>query len=108
MNNTQMIRGILEWCVLSTVSDCEKYSQEICVYLQKRGLTDLSDGTLFPLMLRLEKEGYFIVERKENKLGPSRKYYRLSDYGKQELENFKKEWSAFKNIIDSILGGQNV
>lgn len=107
MNNTQMLRGILEWCVLSALSDNEKYSQEICGYLQKKGLTELSDGTLFPLMLRLEKEGFFEVTKKENTLGPSRKYYQLSIYGKQKLEDFKKEWFEFKNVIDNILGGQN-
>lgn len=104
MYNTQMLKGILEWCVLSVVNEKPMYSQEICQTLQEMGLDELCDGTLFPLMLRLEKEGYFITERKENILGPNRKYYSLSEHGKTQLNLFIKDWNDFKLTIDKILG----
>ena len=103
MNHTQMLKGILDWCVLSIIQKEKIYSQEIVTKLRAQGFPEMSDGTLFPLMLRLEKDGLAESEKKENPLGPSRKYYGLSEKGRQALKEFIPEWRSFKTKIDRIL-----
>lgn len=103
MSNTQMLKGILDWCVLSIIKDEKLFSQEIVAKLKEKGFSDTSEGTLFPLMLRLEKDGYVDSEKKDNPLGASRKYYIISDKGKDALSEFILEWQSFKNKVDNIL-----
>lgn len=103
VNRTQMLKGILEGCVLQLISEHPCYSVELVLRLREHGFTDVAEGTLFPLLLRLEKEGLFETERVANPLGPSRKYYRLSAAGAAELAAFSREWELFRNIIDHIM-----
>lgn len=102
-SKTQMLKGILEGCVLKVVSDSPSYSLEIAKKLRELGFEEISEGTIYPLLLRLEKEGLFITEKVKTNLGPDRKYYRLSSKGMLELSNFVDGWRNFKKIIDSIL-----
>lgn len=87
-NRTQMLKGILEGCVLKIIDGRSVYSQEIVNMLREYGFDDMSEGTLHPMLLRLEKDGLFETQRVESQLGPSRKYYTLSAKGKQELRSF--------------------
>lgn len=87
-NRTQMLKGILEGCVLKITDGRSVYSQEIVNMLREYGFDDMSEGTLHPMLLRLEKDGLFETQRVESQLGPSRKYYTLSAKGKQELRSF--------------------
>lgn len=103
MNNTQMLKGILDWCVLSIIKNEKLFSQEIVIKLKEKGFSDMSEGTLFPLMLRLEKEGYVNSEKKDNPLGASRKYYILNAKGKEALNEFILEWKTFKCKVDTVL-----
>ena len=103
MNNTQMLKGILDWCVLSVIKRQKTYSREIVDKLKARGFEGTSDGTLFPLLLRLEREGLVSSEKKDNPLGADRKYYLLTPKGDKELNEFLSEWSEFKHIVDGIL-----
>ncbi len=103
VNRTQMLKGILEGCVLQLISEQPCYSAELVSRLREQGFTDMAEGTLFPLLLRLEKEGLFETERVANPLGPSRKYYRLSPAGESELAAFSREWIQFRGMIDRIM-----
>ncbi|MBO5046999.1 MAG: PadR family transcriptional regulator [Clostridia bacterium] len=105
-NKSQMLKGILEGCVLKILNDEPCYSGELVVKLKEKGFDTVSEGTLFPMLLRLENKGLFDVERVSNPLGPSRKYYRLNDTGKAELTKFIKEWEEFRSLIDSVLEGK--
>lgn len=102
-NNTQMLKGILEGCVLKIISEKPCYSAELVSTLREKGFEEVAEGTLFPLLLRLEREGLFETERVANALGPSRKYYRLSGMGKAELARFVQVWRAFRRTIDDII-----
>jgi len=102
MNQTQMIKGILEGCVLQILNNHLCYSQEIVELLRKRGFVNISEGTLFPMLLRLDKEGLFETEHVPSSLGPKRKYYVLNEKGKEELNQFISEWNNLKIIVDNI------
>lgn len=103
MNQAQMLKGILEGCVLKIVSNRSCYSQEIVLLLRQRGFENVSEGTLFPLLLRLDKEGYFDIRMVPSSLGPSRKYYRLNQTGQDELQRFTSEWENLKKVVNQIL-----
>ena len=105
MNQAQMIKGILEGCVLQLLDGRFRYSQEIVDLLREGGFPQMSGGTLFPLLLRLEKSGYFQTKMVPSSVGPSRKYYCLNRYGREELVQFRDQWSALKQIVDGILEG---
>lgn len=105
INSTQMLKGILEGCVLMMVKKKPCYSQEIVSELRKSGFSDLTDGTIFPMLLRLEKEGLFEIEKIPVSNGPSRKYYVLSQKGQEELADFHLVWTAFRNTVDRIMEG---
>lgn len=103
INKTQMLKGILEGCVLKVLSDRSCYSQELAQQLSETGLGNISEGTLFPLLLRLENEGLFETRKVQSRLGPNRKYYSLSSKGEEELTEFIKVWNEFKSGVDGIL-----
>ena len=105
MDQAQMIKGILEGCVLRLVEGRFCYSQEIVNLLRANGFPTMSGGTLFPLLLRLEKNGYFETEMVPTGTGPSRKYYRLNETGREALAQFRRQWSGLKQIVDAILEG---
>lgn len=101
-----MLKGILEGCVLKLTDERPLYSQEIVTKLREYGFDDISEGTLYPMLLRLEKDDLFETQRVESQSGPSRKYYSLSRKGKQELREFLTAWNEFKSTVDSILMGK--
>ena len=100
---SQKLKGFLEGCVLQILSEKSCYSQEIVSILQSKGFSTVTDGTLFPLLLRLEKEELFVIEKVPSSNGPSRKYYSLSEKGMKELEVFKSDWIEFCKIMNKIL-----
>jgi len=101
-----MLKGILEGCILKLVSAQPRYSQELVRCLKECGFENMSEGTLFPLLLRLEKDGDFETERMANPLGPSRKYYSLSAAGREELRSFQQTWEDFSAVVDHILNDE--
>lgn len=103
INKTQMLKGILEGCVLKVVANTQLYPFEIASKLKEYGFEDISEGTIYPLLLRLEKEGLFCTQKIESKLGPKRKYFTLSEKGREELQMFAEVWKCFKSTIDNII-----
>lgn len=103
INKTQMLKGILDGCVLQILHGRPCYSQELVQLLREKGLENLSEGTLFPLLLRLENEGLFETWKVQSSLGPNRKYYKLSAKGEEELASFIEVWNDFKLVVDHIL-----
>ena len=71
-NNTQLLKGVLEYCVLKLISREPTYGYEIVMNLKRDGFSDLSESTLYPLLLRLEQKGKVTVERRPSPKGPSR------------------------------------
>ena len=105
INKTQIMKGILEGCVLAVLSREKLYSQEIPKKLLKFKMKDVSDGTLFPLLLRLERDGLIESEKVPIPNGPARKYYCTTEKGAEELSKIKEIWNALDFSVNEILNG---
>jgi PadR family transcriptional regulator PadR len=101
-DRSQFLRGTLEGCILKIISAEEVYGYEIAEKLKKYGLYEVSEGTIYPLLLRLEKNGFVDSVKKESAFGPKRKYYSLSSLGKKELQNFYDNWGELRDSINRI------
>ncbi|AWB43055.1 PadR family transcriptional regulator [Paenibacillus sp. CAA11] len=102
---SQLLKGTLEGCILRVISQSETYGYEISEKLKASGLPDISEGTIYPLLMRLEKNGLILAKQKKSPLGPKRKYYQLTEQGQQSLLQFKNNWiqitSAVKRLFTS-------
>ena len=103
--NSQLKRGTLELCALSVVSRSDCYGYELVNRVSD--CMEVTEGTIYPLMKRLKDGGMiesYIVESSE---GPPRKYYRITEKGKEELERLSKEWFEFTKSVNALLKGEN-
>ena len=107
MEDTQLMKGILEGCVLSIISENETYGYEILTRLVLEGFNELGEGTLYPVLTRLEKKGLISCRKQKSPLGPVRKYYTLSKEGYEWLEEFKKVYKSTVNSANKILFKNN-
>jgi PadR family transcriptional regulator PadR len=98
----QLKKGVLELCVLALLSHADAYGYEIASRLAT-GI-EMGEGTVYPLMRRMQAEGLVATYLVESPAGPSRKYYRLTPLGRTRLEAQKTEWTAFSAAVDSLLG----
>lgn len=101
---SQLRRGVLEFCVLALLRESERYSYEIVHALGSVDGLVTSEGTLYPLLSRLRKEGVVASSWRESQAGPPRRYYRLTASGSSRLQAFTGEWSRFRDSVDSVLG----
>ena len=99
MDKSQMLKGILEGCILKIISKTETYGYEIVTSLQLHGFADAREGTLYPLLLRLEKKGLIEATFKPSPLGPKRKYYSLTPEGMEYVQDF---YDAWKDVADTV------
>ena len=105
MQDAQLLKGILEGCVLGVIAKGETYGYEILSELEKAGLSEVGEGTLYPVLTRLYKNGYIQCRKAKSPLGPIRKYYSITLTGKKHLEEFKKSYRKVTESADRILGG---
>lgn len=102
MDRSQLLKGILEGCILKIISIHETYGYEIVTKLQEYDFIDIKEGTLYPLLLRLEKKGLIQGIFKESPLGPKRKYYHLTDEGQEYIETFYQNWKEIEQLVTNI------
>jgi len=100
--DTQLLKGILESCVLVIFKAEASYGYRVVEQLQTSGLKDISEATVYPLLNRLEKKELISFEKKSAGNGPPRKYYSLTDKGKIHIEEFYESWKGIRNIVDNI------
>jgi PadR family transcriptional regulator, regulatory protein PadR len=103
-STTQILKGLLEGCILDIINKHETYGYEVCVMLSNQGFKEVSEGSVYPILIRLEKKKLLISKMKESPHGPMRKYYYLTEEGRVELEEFKQSWNEIKINIDNVLG----
>ncbi len=104
MDSTQVLKGILEGCLLSIIANKESYGYEMIEKLSKYGLSMVSEGSIYPLLLRMKKEGLVITSQKERPSGgPKRKYYSITSKGKEELEKFTINWNVISEGVIKLL-----
>lgn len=102
-NRSQLLKGVLDACVMAVVESEPVYGYELSQKLQKIGLPDISDGTIYPVLLRLQKNGFIRSEMRPSASGPNRKYYFLTDEGKIELEGIAAEWLEIAKPVSHLL-----
>lgn len=102
MNNlTEMLKGVLEGCVLKIISKEEIYGYEITKKLNALGFDDVVEGTVYTILIRLEKNKLVNIQKKSSDIGPVRKFYTLNENGKRELEAFWEKWDFIsKKVIE--------
>lgn len=103
MEDTQLMKGILEGCVLAVISSGETYGYEILQSLSTYGFQDLGEGTMYPVLTRLEKKEYISCRRAKSPLGPIRKYYSITEEGEEYLRNFKENYERITKCANEIL-----
>jgi DNA-binding PadR family transcriptional regulator len=91
-NLTEMLKGVLEGCVLEIISRGETYGYEIASSLRTLGFADVVEGTVYTILLRLEKNGLVNIEKRPSTMGPPRKFYSLNQAGRAELATFWAKW----------------
>ncbi|QPK93643.1 PadR family transcriptional regulator [Actinomyces sp. zg-332] len=101
--NTQIKRGTLELCILKSLNNSPKYGYEIIQVLNQHPLISSKESTVYPLLRRLEKEGILYSYWEENTQGiPPRKYYSLTESGREYLQEITKLWQELQETISKI------
>lgn len=100
---TELRRGVLEFCVLAVVRNEELYAFEIVRTLSDAGELVSSEGTMYPLLARLRRDGLVAATWRESDAGPPRRYYRITAGGRRALDAFVAEWTRFRSAVDALL-----
>ncbi len=101
---SQMLKGTLEGCVLAVISKSETYGYEISRQLEEYGFGTIAEGTVYPLLLRLEKNGLITAVYRQSELGPKRKYYSLTEAGRQEMKEFFRNYHELTTAVEQLAG----
>ncbi|MCT1905015.1 PadR family transcriptional regulator [Oceanobacillus sojae] len=100
----QMMKGLLDGAILGLISQGETYGYEILEKLKERDFPEISDGSIYPVLLRLSKKGYVQTELKKSDTGgPKRKYYTITAKGLEELEVFRNKWSYLNKGMNNLM-----
>lgn len=100
------MRGTLEGCIVKIISKEETYGYEIVSKLKEYGFTDAKEGTIYPLLVRLEKKEIISSVYKESPLGPKRKYYFITKAGEEYIKQFLIAWNEVKSSVDQVMEGE--
>jgi len=97
-----MLKGVLEGCVLEIISRKETYGYEITRQLNALGFSDVVDGTVYTILVRLEKNKLVETTKKPSDMGPPRKFFKLNDAGCEELQRFWERWEFVSSKINEL------
>lgn len=106
--DTQLRKGVLEYCVLGLLEDEPHYGYQLVQRLAQADGLLTSEGTIYPLLSRMRREGLVETEWRESSAGPPRRYYRLTREGEESLKRFRSSWTRFRKAVESVLGGVEV
>ncbi|MCI2947085.1 PadR family transcriptional regulator [Staphylococcus caledonicus] len=103
--SNQMMKGLLDGAILGLIAKGETYGYEILEKLKENQFPEISDGSIYPVLLRLSKKGYVkTTTRKSDNGGPKRKYYTISESGQKELQQFKEKWYYLNSGMTHLFG----
>jgi PadR family transcriptional regulator PadR len=104
MLRSQLLKGTVQYLVLSVLKDGELYGYEIAQHIRQRSQAQLapSEGSLYPALHRLEQQGALVAEWRQGDRGPRRRYYRLTPQGGKLLVESRAEWEAFSGVIARV------
>lgn len=103
---TEMLKGVLEGIVLAILSGRSAYGYEITSWLRDQGFTDLAEGTVYALLIRIEQRGLVDVEKVPSEKGPPRKVYSLTAEGQDYLTEFWRTWSFLAERLEQLHRGE--
>jgi PadR family transcriptional regulator, regulatory protein PadR len=99
---TEMLKGTLEGIVLAVLATRPAYGYEVTARLREQGFSDLVEGTVYALLIRIEQRGFVDVEKVPSEKGPPRKVYSLNAQGREQLEEFWRAWSFLSGRIGKL------
>lgn len=99
--NTQFKKGVLELIVLLSINKKDMYGYELIMEVSK--VVDVNDGTIYPLLKRLTNEKYAETYLVESTEGPSRKYYKITEIGKERLLELNNSWNSFQEAVNKFV-----
>ncbi|RAG85014.1 PadR family transcriptional regulator [Streptacidiphilus pinicola] len=102
---TEMLKGTLEGCVLQIIASEETYGYAITRQLNELGFADVVEGTVYTILLRLERNRLVQVSKRPSGVGPPRKFYALNEAGREELNKFWAKWQYLSSRIDKLKEG---
>ncbi|MDX6398569.1 MAG: PadR family transcriptional regulator, regulatory protein PadR [Gaiellaceae bacterium] len=103
---SQILRGVLDVCVLAVIADGPAYGYEMTKRLVAKGLSPVSEGSIYPILGRFEAQGLVETHREGSNGGPPRKYYTLSESGREALRAWGGEWRDVRTAVDAVLSNQ--
>jgi len=104
--NVQFKKGVLELCVLVVLCRRDYYGYELVHTISEN--IDIAEGTIYPLLRRLTKEGYFTTYLRESGEGPSRKYYQITEKGTSYKEDLLQEWNRFVSSVSNLIREEEI
>ena len=99
---TEMLKGVLEGIVLAILARRPAYGYEITAWLREQGFTDIAEGTVYALLLRIEQRGAVDVEKVPSEKGPPRKVHTLNAAGADRLDEFWAAWGFLTDRLDQL------
>ena len=99
---TEMLKGVLEGSILEIISRGSTYGYEITQQLRKLGFEDVVEGTVYTILVRLERNNLVSIEKKPSEVGPPRKFYSLTGAGLEELQTFWAKWDFVSSKINEL------
>ncbi|KRL97195.1 PadR family transcriptional regulator [Liquorilactobacillus satsumensis] len=106
-NDTQMLKGILQGCMLFLLAENELYGYAIGEALSKYGFDEIPKGTIYPLLMTMEKKGLLNSRMKSSPDGPNRKYYSLTAAGVVAKQTFANQWHVLSQSVERLIQEEN-
>jgi len=101
--NPQIKKGVLDMCVMALLVDKDSYGYDLADSLTQK--IQAADGTVYPILRKLAADGMVTTYLQESQNGPPRKYYHLTDAGRERLKGDAAEWKDFQAAVNGIIGG---
>lgn len=105
---SQWLRGVLDLCVLALLSGRESYGYQLAQALESAGIGPIQGGTLYPVLLRLQRTGLVAARWQDGEAGPARKYYRITEAGHAALRHTGRDWHRFAGQVAMLLAASGV
>ena len=102
--SSQLLRGVLDMCLLALISEEPCYGYEMVQKMEERGLELVGEGSIYPLLSRLQKGRLIESYKVPSTEGPKRKYYRTLPKGEEQLKMWREEWESFSAAIGRVVG----
>jgi PadR family transcriptional regulator, regulatory protein PadR len=102
-HDPQLLKGVLGLILLRLLAEGESYGYELVTRVHDVGFVEVADGSIYPALTRLEREGHLVSRLVASTSGPARKYYRLSESGRDALNAGSRAWLSLSDLVTPLL-----